>query len=225
VADTIVEVTAFDRAAGSTVTLARDLCAFAYRTSRFKAEDAGRFVICDVTYALYQGPPTIAYPDVARYLESHAVVTPTLADVRRAVLAIRARKGMVIDAGDPDTRSVGSFFTNPIVTSQVHERVAGAAGSGAPPGFMLPDGHVKLPAAWLIERAGLPKGHGDGRAGLSSKHPLAIVNRGGASARDVIEVAVCVKRTVLERFGVSLRPEPLFLGFEGDPAVEFLQKG
>jgi UDP-N-acetylmuramate dehydrogenase len=181
-------------------------------------------VLCDVAFALRPGAPTTTYPDVIRHLGDRGVTEPTLADVRTAVLAIRRRKGMVLDADDPDTRSVGSFFMNPVVAADTHAVVGAAAGAAAP-GFMLPDGQVKVPAAWLIERAGFGKGHGDGRAGLSTKHPLAIVNRGSASARDIIELAVRIKHTVLDRFGIALRPEPIFVGFEGDPQVEFLQKG
>jgi UDP-N-acetylmuramate dehydrogenase len=145
-----------------------------------------------------------------------------VADVREAVLAVRRRKGMVVDADDPDSRSVGSFFMNPVVTEDVRERMASETGSIAP-GFALSDGRVKVPAAWLIEQAGFPKGYTDGAAAISTKHPLAIVNRGGATARDVLRLATRIKRQVLERFGVSLRPEPMFVGFPSDSDVEYLQ--
>src|SRR4029453_11926121 len=138
---------------------------------------------------LRPGSPTTTYPDVTHYFQLHDIVAPTVADARTAVLAIRRQKGMVIDPGDPDTRSVGSFFMNPVVTVDVHQRIAGESPNERVPGFTLPGGNVKIPAAWLIERAGFGKGYGSGRAGLSTKHPLAIVNRGGATARDVLQFA------------------------------------
>ena len=120
---------------------------------------------------------------------------------------------MVIDSADPDTRSVGSFFMNPVVTGDVHARLAASSPDGRAPGFTLPGANVKIPAAWLIERAGFAKGYAAGRAGLSTKHPLAIVNRGGATAREVLDLAIRIKRQVLDRFGIALRPEPVFVGF------------
>jgi UDP-N-acetylmuramate dehydrogenase len=214
VGDTIDHVTVFDRAAGAAARLTNAECAFAYRMSRFKGGDAGRFVVCDVAFRLRPGRPTTTYPDVVRYFEEHGTTHATVADARAAILAIRRRKGMVIDAADPDTRSVGSFFMNPIV----------AAPPDGAPVFAVPGGGAKVPAAWLIERAGFGKGYDAGRVGLSTKHPLAIVNRGGASARDVIGLAVRIKRGVLDRFGIALRPEPVFVGFDGDADVRFLQR-
>ena len=143
--------------------------------------------------------------------------------VRDAVLSIRRSKGMVVDARDPDSRSVGSFFMNPVVTDADRERVASVAGE-RPPGFATGDGRVKIPAAWLIERSGFAKGYADGAVGISTKHPLALVNRGGATAADVLRLARAVKQGVGDRFGVWLRPEPIFVGFDADPAVDFLTK-
>jgi UDP-N-acetylmuramate dehydrogenase len=145
-------------------------------------------------------------------------------DVREAVLAIRRRKGMVLDAADPDTRSVGSFFVNPTVTSDTFERLRAEAGS-VPTAFQTSPGHMKMPAAWLIERAGFVRGFGDGAAGVSTKHPLALVNRGGASARDVVAMATQIKQEVGRRFGIWLLPEPIFVGFDGDADVNFLTRG
>ena len=138
------------------------------------------------------------------------------------MLHIRRQKGMVIDPSDPDTRSVGSFFMNPVVPNDVHRRVAAQFPDGHTPGFTLAGGSVKIPAAWLIEHAGFRKGFGSGRAGLSTKHPLAIVNRGGATARDVLALAVQIKRGVVDRFGIRLHPEPVFVGFGDDPDVHDL---
>ena len=130
---------------------------------------------------------------------------------------------MVLDKDDPDTRSVGSFFMNPVVRVADRERIAVLAHDRVP-GFPAAEGQVKIPAAWLIERSGLRKGTGDRTVGLSNKHPLAIVNRGGATARDVIRFAVQIKRAVLDWCGVWLRPEPVFVGLDNDEDVDFLKK-
>ena len=128
---------------------------------------------------------------------------------------------MVIAPDDPDTRSVGSFFMNPIVAAADRERVAAIEGV-EPPAFPMAAGKVKIPAAWLIERAGFSRGYADGAAGISTKHTLALVNRGGATARDVLRLASRIKRQVVGRFGIWLRPEPVFVGFDDDPDVDYL---
>ena len=215
VASVIEHVTVFDREHGRAERLVAEACAFAYRTSRFKGRDAGRFVVCAVGFRLRKEPPTTGYADVAAALARAGVTHPTVADVRATVLEIRRRKGMVIDGADPDTRSVGSFFTNPIVTTAAAERVASRAGA-PPPLFPQPDGTVKVPAAWLIERAGFARGDRDGAVSLSTKHTLAIVTREGACTADVVRFAARVARRVEDTFGVRLRPEPVFLGFEAD---------
>ena len=224
VAGVLKDVTAFDRQIGQVAMLTAAECRFGYRMSRFKQDDAARFIVCEVTFRLRRGPPTVTYPDVITYLDREAVSSPGVADVRNAVLAIRRRKGMVIDSTDPDTRSVGSFFMNPVVTRAEHERIAESVAGVSILGFMQPSGEVKIPAAWLIERAGFFRGHESGRVGISSKHPLAIVNRGGATARDVLDLAARIKRQVAERFGIWLRPEPVFVGFQDNTDVEYLQK-
>jgi UDP-N-acetylmuramate dehydrogenase len=223
VAETLRQVTAFDRRTGLVVTIPAAECRFAYRTSRFKHEDAGRFIVCEVLLDLHRGAPTVTYPDVVAFLERQQVGAPTVGDVRRAVLAVRRAKGMVLDPADPDTHSVGSFFTNPVVPAAVHARIAEEAGS-ATPGYAQADGQVKIPAAWLIERSGVSRAEQSGGAALSSKHPLAIVNRGGATARDVLRLAARIKRQVVDRFGVWLVPEPVFAGFRDDADVEYLRK-
>lgn len=225
VSDPLEEVSAFDRQTGRIVTLTAADCRFGYRMSRFKREDAERFIVCEVTFRLRPGAPTVTYPDVLAYLERNACVSPEVADVRSAVLAIRRRKGMVLDASDPDTRSVGSFFMNPVVDVAVHARIAAAYEDGPVPAFVMPGGGVKIPAAWLIEHAGFARGYASGPVGLSSKHPLAIVNRGRATARGVLDLAVRIKRQVADRFGIWLRPEPVFAGFRHDEDVEFLLRG
>lgn len=218
----IAHVEVYDRSKHAMRVLTADECGFAYRMSRFKREDADRFVVCRVTFRLRPGRPTATYPDIVRHLETASNTAPSVADVRRAVLEVRRSKGMVVDVDDPDTRSVGSFFMNPVVESGASERVARRAGE-TPPAFPAGERHVKIPAAWLIERAGFRRGQTDGAVAISSKHTLALVNRGGASARDVLRLAMRIKRTVVERFGVCLRPEPVFLGFSGDSDVEYLQ--
>ena len=220
VADTIAAVTVLDRQSGEVGKLRGTDCGFGYRTSRFKTEDVGRFVVCEVTYELNHEPPTVRYPDLAHFIERRDIRSPNVADVREAVLLIRRMKGMVLDATDSDTRSVGSFFMNPIVETSHHGKLGAATGPA--PGFALPTGRVKVPAAWLIEQAGFGKGYRSGAVGLSSKHPLAIVNRGGATARDVVALARQIKQRVADRFDVRLRPEPTFVGFGDDADVAYL---
>jgi UDP-N-acetylmuramate dehydrogenase len=218
VASVIESVEVFDRHTRDVRRLSAAECGFGYRTSRFKDEDADRFVICTVNFRLQAGAPSpVTYPDILEYFSRQHIAAPDLCQVRDAVLAVRRRKGMVIDAADPDTRSVGSFFMNPVVDRTTYERVRPA------PGYSMDNDTVKVPAAWLIEHSGFTRGHADGAVGLSTKHPLAIVNRGGATARDVVRLALRIKRTVHERFGIVLRPEPIFVGFDDDPDVESLR--
>lgn len=218
VSNVIESVRVFDVVAREAVSFTAAECRFGYRMSRFKQEDAGRFVICEVAYRLRHGAaPTVTYRDVVEFFDTRGIEFPDLAAVRDAILTIRRGKGMVIDAADPDTRSVGSFFMNPIVERSVLEWIAPA------PHYLMDNDTVKIPAAWLIEQSGFRRGHVDGAVGLSSKHPLAIVNRGGAAARDVIRLASRIKRAVIEKFGVALRPEPVFVGFGDDPDVAYLR--
>ena len=218
VSSVIEWVDAVDRLQQKTVRLSQPECRFAYRMSRFKQEDEERFVICAVAFRLRPGgPPTVTYRDLVEYFPKAQVESPSLRAVRDAVLTIRRAKGMVIDIADPDTRSVGSFFMNPIVDRSALER------AGPAPHYPMDNGAVKIPAAWLIEQSGFARGHTHGAVGLSTKHPLAIINRGGATARDVIRLACRIKREVMDRFGVALRPEPVFVGFSNDPDVDFLR--
>src|SRR5215216_3664365 len=163
----------FDRANRQNVRLAQRDCGFGYRMSRFKQADAGRFIVCEVAYRLRPGGgATVKYPDVIDYLAKHGNASPDLRAVRGGVLDVRRRKGMVIDPSDPDTRSVGSFFMNPVVRRAAFERLRGA--EATVPHHMMDNDDVKIPAAWLIEHSGFSRGHVDGRVGLSTKHPLAI---------------------------------------------------
>ncbi len=218
--ETLESVVALDLATEKLVDLSASDCEFGYRTSRFKTRDRGRFIITRVTYRLaVNGEPVVRYPELQRYLADLGINQPALADVREAVLTIRRRKAMVIDPRDIDSRSVGSFFVNPTVTRDefeaIKQRVA-TLGSDSEdlPAFPASDGRVKLSAAWLIERAGVERGYAYGNVGTSTKHALAIVNRGGGAAREVVELKELIQKRVLEVFGVELLPEPVFVGFD-----------
>lgn len=222
VSETVTIVEVLDRRSGELRELTAKECEFGYRYSFFKNVDPERYVVTRVTYVLARGGmPTLKYPELRTHLEEQLDGrVATLPDVRASVIAIRKRKGMVIDPADPDSCSAGSFFMNPVLSKEAFEefrsRVESAAvlGQGEePPAYPTPDGKIKTSAAWLIERAGFSKGFGDGRAGLSSKHTLAIVNRGGASAADVVALVETIQQRVRERFGVELHPEPNFIGF------------
>jgi UDP-N-acetylmuramate dehydrogenase len=153
------------------------------------------------------------YPDVQHEFEGKAA-TPTLAEVRAAVRRIRSRKAMLLVEDDPDCRSAGSFFKNPIVTEEQFIQLQSGAGS-AVPRYPAPGGRVKTAAAWLIEQAGFSKGYSLGLAALSTKHTLALVNKGGAKAEDIVRLARDIQNRVRERFGIELVPEPVFVGFKG----------
>ncbi len=220
VSETIVSVRAFDRREKRIVELSNAECQFTYRTSIFNTTARDRYVVLAVTYALKpQGEPAIRYPDVKNFF-SNVSTKPTLGEVREAVMTIRARKAMVIVPDDPDCRSAGSFFKNPVIARSEFARLEESAraqgllrdGERAP-NFEAGEERVKVPAAWLIERAGFQKGHSKGRAGISSKHTLAIVNRGGATAREVVDLVREIQGRVMEAFGVALAPEPVFVGF------------
>jgi UDP-N-acetylmuramate dehydrogenase len=225
VAETITAVRAFDRARGETVELTGEQCEFGYRTSMFKRSigweggPSGRFVVLEVTFALTRDPLSrpVRYAELARRLGVEPGGRAPLADVRAAVLALRRGKGMVLDPDDPDTRSAGSFFTNPVISEARFgelERIA-AARFGAQvtvPRFPADDG-VKVPAAWLIERAGFTKNYPYGSAvHVSAKHTLALVNQGGGSTKDLIALAGEIRDGVNESFGIKLTPEPVLIG-------------
>ena len=201
VAQTIARVRAYDRMAGDVVTLPAGECGFGYRTSRFKA-DPGRYVVLSVEFQLPLGSLSapIAYAELAARLGVEVGARVPSVEVREAVLDLRRGKGMVLDPADHDTWSVGSFFTNPFID--------GAAPEGAP-AWSQSGGRIKTSAAWLVERAGFPRGFTlDGRAALSSKHTLAITNRGEATAADVLRLARAIRDGVRDRFGITLEPEP-----------------
>lgn len=213
VSDTVIAVRALDLEARCVVTLPPGECGFGYRDSLFKNRAPGRFVVLAVTYRLIPGgPPNIGYADIAREV---GTARPTLAQVRETVLRVRRSKSMVLEAGDPNARSCGSFFLNPIVEASALAAIDVRATGLGMPRWPQPDGRVKLSAAWLIERAGFARGQVDGPVGLSSRHSLAIVCHDGARARHVVAFARRVRAGVEGRFGVRLRPEPVFWGGPG----------
>jgi len=171
--------------------------------------------VLSVTYALRKGAaPHVKYPDLLQRFEK-MTKPPTLAEVRRAVREIRATKGMLLVADDPDCRSAGSFFKNPILTEADYARLQVDAQEPVPR-YPAGTGMVKTSAAWLIERSGFNKGFTIGSAGVSTRHTLALVNRGGANAADILRLAREIRQGVEEKFGVRLVPEPVFVGFEGE---------
>jgi UDP-N-acetylmuramate dehydrogenase len=214
VADVIARVRAYDRSCGELRDLSPAECAFSYRSSRFKSE-AGRWVVTEVEFALRAGALSepLRYAELTREVGGQS--RAPLAEVREAVLALRRRKGMVLDPSDPDTRSSGSFFTNPVLDADTFAALSERA-SGVVPSYPEPDDHHKVPAAWLIEHAGFTKGYatkaGAGGARLSTKHVLAVCNPGDASATDVLALAREIRDRVHERFGVTLVNEPVLVG-------------
>jgi UDP-N-acetylmuramate dehydrogenase len=215
VSETLTSLRALDTATGRMITLRNAECGFAYRDSRFKSVEPGRHVVLSVTYRLVAGgAPCVRYAEVARDLAARGDGAPSLRAVREAVLAIRRSKSMVIDAGDANRRSCGSFFTNAVVTAADADRVARVAGDPAMPRWPQPDGRVKLSSAWLIEHAGFARGHREGPVGLSTRHALAIVAHDGARAADVVAFARRIGAAVQARFGVALTPEPVFWGLD-----------
>jgi len=220
IASTLTRVHAVDLAEDRVLNFARGECGFAYRRSRFNTEQAGRYAITQVEYRLELGAkPSLEYRDLSQYFRERGAEHPTLAETADAVRVIRSRKGMVLAEGDADTRSAGSFFKNPAVGADVIWTLAKTAGcpveqvpqyrAGAEYGA----GVVKTSAAWLIELAGFSKGFALGRAGLSSKHVLAITNRGGATAAEIVALRDTVIAGVMERTGIRLEQEPVLLGF------------
>jgi UDP-N-acetylmuramate dehydrogenase len=214
VADTIVFVRAYDRERNEVVKISAADCGFAYRTSRFKA--SARWIVLEVRFELPRRADSMAikYAELATALGIAPGGTAPLARVRDTVIALRRGKGMVVDANDPESRSAGSFFTNPIVDAATAAEVERRAGT-KPPQWPQPDGSIKLAAAWLIERAGFAKGYTDvrsaGRVGISHKHALALVNRGEASAAELLALADTIIAGVQERVGVILVPEPVIV--------------
>lgn len=215
VAESINEVRALDLQSREIVTLSNADCGFAYRSSIFNTTWRGRYIVLRVAFRLRpNGKPTIRYADLDRHFSSRQT-PPTLPEVRAAVREIRHRKAMLIVPGEEEARSAGSFFKNPVVPQAFFEELVArlAAGQLIPPSYAAPDGSRKIPAAWLVEHAGFAKGYTKGRAGISRKHALAIVNRGGATAAEIIALKDEIQAGVKRKFGIELQPEPVFVGF------------
>jgi len=218
VAETIVAVRVLDRARGVVEELAPAACGFTYRSSAFKREP-GRWVVLGVRFALHASELSapIRYAELARALDVELGGRAPLAEVREAVLALRRRKGMVLDDADPDTFSAGSFFTNPILEADEHAALRARA-DAEPPAWPEADGRVKTSAAWLIERAGFHRGDGDPDGiAISTKHTLALTNRGQGTTAELIAFAREIAEGVHEAFGVDLTPEPVLVGYEWQP--------
>ncbi len=208
VSETIVSVRCFDRRTGSVIEISNADCRFEYRKSIFNSNMRDRFIVLNVLFRLRRGgAPNVSYRDLAG---SFGTRIPTLKEVRDAVLQVRRSKSMVIDETDQNSRSAGSFFKNPVVSIAVFERIK--SDHANVPGFEAGDG-VKIPAAWLIEKAGFNKGFTAGEAGISANHTLAIINRGHARADEIVVLMRRIQEAVADKFGIDLLPEPVFVGF------------
>jgi UDP-N-acetylmuramate dehydrogenase len=214
VGQTIARVTVWDRTDSVVRVLSGPQCGFGYRSSVLRGST--RFVVLNVVFALRRSPVSgpLAYAELTKCLGLGSTNGVPIEVVRDAVLALRRAKGMVLDDADADTASAGSFFTNPLVDDATLAtlRARLSANLEAMPAHPSPDGRTKLSAAWLIERAGFPKGYTLGRAGVSTKHALALINRGGATTSEILALARAIRDSVLSRFGVLLENEPVFVG-------------
>lgn len=214
VSQTIESVEVFDRKDEQIRALCNEACGFSYRASIFNTTKRGRFIILRVTYALtLDGEPHIEYADLRRYFEGRSA-RPTLADVRKAVREIRARKGMLLVEGGPDSQSAGSFFKNPALSEQQLadlKKRAETQGLAIPSYPALAQSH-KVSAAWLVEHSGFTRGYTLGHVGISTKHTLALVNRGEATAAEVVSLKEQIQDKVEELWGIRLEPEPVFVG-------------
>ena len=230
VSQTITRVRALEISSGIVREFTNAVCGFAYRTSIFNTSQPGKHIVLQVGYHLRRGgAPHIQYADVQKFFAANPPPgAPSLQQVREAVRAIRQSKAMLIVPGDEDCRSAGSFFKNPLVSAAEADRVEALAQQLAPDKKFprYPEdkeesasggkGTVKLSAAWLVEQAGFHKGYARGRVGISRKHALAIVNRGGASARDILALKDEIQQKVFDVWGVRLQPEPVFVGFPSE---------
>jgi UDP-N-acetylmuramate dehydrogenase len=217
IADTLVSITCLERERLAGVVFTRDECELAYRDSRFKRRDRDRYVVLDVTLRLRRGAtPRLRYAELEQAVRQRGRLEALDAGdavriVRDTVLELRRRKSMVLDPADPNARSVGSFFVNPVLSGEAFAELAGrwrAAGESDPIPTFPADGRVKVPAAWLVEHAGFAKGHRHGGAGISTRHALALVNLGGTAA-ELLALAESIERSVQARFGIRLQREPV----------------
>jgi UDP-N-acetylmuramate dehydrogenase len=210
VSETIARVKAYDRTKGEITTFTNEQCQFSYRNSVFKAE-AGRYVILNVTFQLRKGEQSlpITYAELAKFLSVNIGDRAPVVEVRKAVLQLRGRKGMLIDAGDVNSNSAGSFFVNPILNKEMADKLPADA-----PRWPQTDGRVKTSAAWLMEHAGVNKGEKLAGAQISNKHVLALTNSGSATAGDIVELAKRARAKVFEKFGVKLEAEVQLVGLD-----------
>jgi len=219
VSDTIESVHALDLKGDRIVVLPKPACGFRYRSSIFNGTETGRYIILKVNYRLQRGgAPSLKYADLQKHFAERLVpkqTTPSLAEVREAVRAIRRTKGMLLVPGDADCRSAGSFFKNPVLDAEQFKQLAARAISKALeiPSYPALDAQHKVSAAWLVEHSGFSKGYVAGAAGISHKHALALINRGDAKASDIVELQDKIQRAVQEAWGILLDPEPVFVGF------------
>lgn len=215
VSQTIVSVLVFDLADKQVREMDATDCEFSYRSSVFNTRERGRYIILQVTYELHHGgPPILQYADLRNYFAGRDE-TPTLSETREAVLKIRASKGMLITPGDPDSLSAGSFFKNPVLTAAQFDELLRRAQERnlqvpSYPGLLQ---QKKISAAWLVENSGFAKGYVKGHAGISTKHALALVNRGGASAGEIVALKAEIQKQVDATWGLKLEPEPVLVGF------------
>lgn len=218
VSETIRTVRCLERSTGKIVDLSSKQCGFSYRKSIFNTTAKDKFVVLSVNFRLrIAGKPKVVYADLKKQFDERI---PTLVETRNAVLAIRAAKSMVIDKSDPNSRSAGSFFKNPIVSALFLKDLISELRSSKllkeneiVPVFEIDDSHLKIAAAWLIERAGFSKGYRKGNAGISTNHSLALVNCGNAKAAEIVALKDEIQSSVRQKFGISLEPEPIFIGF------------
>lgn len=211
VAQTIRSVRCFDRHTSTYVELSNDACSFAYRTSLFNTTARNRYIVTRVDFALTpRGLPRLSYADLRRRFGEGEM--PTLRAVADAVRSIRRTKSMLVEASDPNSRSAGSFFQNPVVTEAILAEVAHATGievADVPHWPAGGEGRIKLPAAWLLEHAGFVRGYAMGRAGISTNHTLALINRGDCTAREIESLRDRIMDTVRRQFGITLQQEPV----------------
>jgi UDP-N-acetylmuramate dehydrogenase len=214
VSQTISHVEVFDRETGDITQVEAVDCDFGYRSSRFKGPQSRRFVIVSVCFRLQLSPPSIpSHLELRQQLRAQTPSAPTVSDIRQAVLYLRRAKSMVLDPSDPCSRGCGSFFVNPVVSSDIAASIRDRFASESVPVYPQSYGCSKIAAAWLIEKAGFQRGYRDGNVGLSVRHSLAVVAYPDAEARDVVRLARRIQETVEQKFAVVLVPEPVFWGF------------
>jgi len=214
IAQTLASVTVFDRIGRNQLTFSQQECQFGYRDSRFKSLEPDRYVVLCVEFQLRRGDPApLRNRELASKIEIEGILRPSVRQIRQAVIELRAAKSMLADAENPLARSAGSFFVNPIVPRQEAHRISTLSPNHNMPSWDMPDGNVKLAAAWLIEHSGTPRGHRLGPVGLSPYHCLVIVAHARCEAADVIAYAHQIRSNVRDKFGVELVPEPRFWGF------------